>query len=135
MADSVTSQVLVNGARNLVAKFTNESDGTGETGVKKLDATSATYAVNGQPPGIHWAVWYIEYDIKSMGLRILWDATSATDMLVLGGFGTQDYKRFGGLYTPAVTGATGSILFTTVSAAIGSSYTVIFHMKKNVPTS
>ena len=33
MADAVTSQTLVDGPRDLVMKFTNLSDGTGESAV------------------------------------------------------------------------------------------------------
>lgn len=139
MADTVTSQVLLNGPRDLVMKFTNESDSTGESGVTKVDATSTLYAntVQGNVvvPGVHLKVTKVVYDIKGMGLRILWDATADTDMLVLGGYGTMDFKDIGGLQNPNNTGATGSILFTTVGAASGSSYSVILYMTKGVPQS
>jgi hypothetical protein len=36
MADAVTSQTLADGQRTAVFKFTNISDGTGESGVTKL---------------------------------------------------------------------------------------------------
>lgn len=132
MADTVTSQTIINGSRNLVMKFTNVSDGTGENAVKKVDAQSATFAVNGVVPGIHLTIVKVEYDIKAMGLRIQWDATSATDALALGGFGTDDFEEFGGLTNPNNAGATGSILFTTTGAMQNSSYSVTLFMRKNV---
>ena len=40
MPNVLSSQILENGPRFIVAKYTNVSDGTAETGVTKLDATS-----------------------------------------------------------------------------------------------
>mgnify|MGYP003313126533 CR=1 FL=1 len=39
MADTVTSQTIVNGPSKLIMKFTNTSDGTGESAVKKVDVS------------------------------------------------------------------------------------------------
>lgn len=132
MADTVTSQTIANGPRNLIMKFTNESDGTGESGVTKVDATSSTFAVNGTVPGIHLKVARIIYAVNNGAVRLLWDATTDTDMVILSGFGTMDYTFEGGLPNPNNTGATGSILFTTVGFVSGSSYTITLEMTKNV---
>jgi len=40
MADAVTSQVVFDGTRTAVMKFTNISDGTGETAVLKVDVSA-----------------------------------------------------------------------------------------------
>ena len=40
MADAVTSQTIQDGARKAVLKFTNASDGTGESAVKKVDVSA-----------------------------------------------------------------------------------------------
>jgi hypothetical protein len=40
MADSVTSQTIMDGSKTVVMKFTNVSDGTGETAVVKADASA-----------------------------------------------------------------------------------------------
>lgn len=145
MADTVTSQLLENGMRLAVWKFTNLSDGTGETGVTKVDATaSGSMGVvrQGQTfyPGVHLKIVEIKYSVFSMGLRIQWHATSNVDCLVLQA--TDHWKildermGFGGLYVPTgTTGATGSIDFTTVGAATGSGYTIIMTLTKGVPQS
>ena len=140
MADVVTSQILINGPRHLAYRFTNESDGTGEAGVLKVDATSNTngvfYAGNNYPPGLHLKIVKVRYDIRGMGLRIQWVATAAADALVLGGFGTLDFLDTGGIQNPgtaALPGSTGSIQFTTVGAAAGNSYFVELLMTKGVP--
>jgi len=136
MADTVTTQVLVNNARNLIIKFTNESDGTGESGVTKVDATSATYANMGVAPGIHLKVMRVQYDVNNGAVRMRWDASTDVDMLILGqGVGNHDYTFMGGLTVPVVAGATGSILFTTVGFVSGSSYSITLEMIKGVPQS
>ena len=40
MADAVTTQVLQDGERQYIAKFTNISDGTGESKVTKIDVST-----------------------------------------------------------------------------------------------
>jgi hypothetical protein len=128
MADAVTSQTINNGPRNLIMKFTNESDGTGETGVKKVDAASATFGA----PGIHLTIARITYVVQGGSLRVQWDASSATDIVILEYAGVMDQTFFSGFPNPAAAGATGSILFTTVGFTSGSSYTVTLEMIKNI---
>ena len=156
MADTVTSQTLENGNRRLVMKFTNYSDGTGETGVTKVNAASANgVVIAGQTyyPGTNLKIVGITYDIHGGGLRIQWHATSNVDIVVLGGFGQRQFldRRggFQGLVNTLATGATGSIDFTTVEfgapfaggsgppAYSGgySGYTVILEMIKGLPQS
>ena len=117
-------------------RFTNVSDGTGEAGVVKVNAASAhSILVQGNViyPATHLKVREIEYDTKGMGLRLQWDATTPVDMLVLGGFGTMKFDRFGGLPNPLAAGATGNILFTTIGAAANATYSVVLRMTKGVP--
>jgi hypothetical protein len=40
MADAVTSQTFIDGPKTVVMKFTNISDGTGESGVTKVDVSA-----------------------------------------------------------------------------------------------
>ena len=48
MADAVTSQTLIDGERTAVLKFTNISDGTGESAVKKVDVSALSSSGNKQ---------------------------------------------------------------------------------------
>jgi hypothetical protein len=127
MADTVTSQTIVNGSRNLIRKFTNESDGTGETAVTKVDATSATFGT----PGTSLKIMRAIFAVSGGAVRVLWDASSDTDALILAGVGTLDYTFFGGLVNPSNTGATGTIQFTTVGFVAGSSYDITLEMAKS----
>lgn len=145
MADAVASQLTANGPRNWAYVFTNESDGTGETGVVKVDGSASGplgVSLYGQTfyPLANIKITEIEYDIKGMGLEIIWDATSSQIATVLGGFGKLNYRQFGGLAAVGatgalLTGATGKIKFTTVNAAAGSSYTVFLRGTKGIPQS
>lgn len=143
MVDLVTTTIYENGPRRAVIGFTNLSDGTGESAVVKVNATSSgslgfQSGAGGQLvyPGIHLVVVGIWYNVQSMKLRLLWDANTDTDFAILGG---QDHWRFldkrggfMGMKNPNNTGATGNILFTTVGANLNASYTVVLEMTKNM---
>lgn len=146
MADAVVSQLVANGRRNWGYVFTNESDGTGESGVTKVDGSASGplgVFLYGQTfyPLDHIKITEIEYDIKGMGLEIIWDASPTAQIAtVLGGFGKLHYRQFGGLAAVTstgalLTGATGKILFTTINAGAGSSYTVFMRGTKGIPSS
>lgn len=124
MADAVTSQVLLDGPRNLVMKFTNISDGTGESAVTKVAA--ATY-------GTDLRILKIHYSTFGMAVRILWDATADVPAFLVpqDGDGSFDFSSFGGIQNDAGTGVTGNIQFTTIGAASGDTYTIILEMAKS----
>ena len=42
MADAVATQTLFDGTKRVVQKFTNISDGSGESAVKKVDVSALT---------------------------------------------------------------------------------------------
>lgn len=123
--------MLENGPKNLVTRHTSLSDGTGESSVTKIDATSATYAYKGIAPGVYLGVKKIQYNVRNGGLRIQWDCTTDEDMIVLTGQDTLIFDPC--LRTPASAGATGSILFTTVGFVNNSGYSIILSMFKSVP--
>lgn len=141
MADLVTVQTLLNGPRHLVMRFTSVSDGTGESGVIKVNATTANgVVVQGQTiyPGTNLKVTRCRYNVYSMGLRIQWVASSNEDMLVLNGYDDLDFRDIGAIQNPGSTvlsGATGSIAFTTIGANLNATYSVILEMTKGVPQS
>ena len=126
MADAVTSQILVDGERNAVMKFTNISDGTGETAVLKVDVSTLA----GAPSSVK--ITHIEYDISGMQVAILWDATTDVPAIVLSqGQQRFDFSNAGGLINNAGAGVTGDILFTTIGASANDTYSIVLHMKKS----
>lgn len=126
MADTVTSQTLVDGPRNAVMHFTGISDGTGETAVLKVDVS----ALSGAPSKVR--IDRVVYMTVGMGVRILWDATTPVPALTLPADKTDhlDFKKVGGLQNPQATGWTGDIKFTTTGATAGDAYSVTLHMVK-----
>ena len=48
MADTVTSQTIQDGERVAIMKFTNVSDGTGESAVKKVDVSALASSSQGK---------------------------------------------------------------------------------------
>lgn len=141
MADVTTLNVIQNGYRNVVLRFTDLSDGTGLTNFKIYDATASgafgVTAPGGQKvfPGIHTTIVGLDYDVQDMKVRMLWEATSNVDALVLGN-APEDFNwtRFGGITVPpGLVGATGSLLITTVGQAANSTCSLIVYLRKNVP--
>jgi hypothetical protein len=127
LADAVASQILVDGARNCVMKFTNVSDGTGEAAVLKVDVS----ALSNAPARV--SIEGIQATTFGMGVDILWDATADVvvwhvpqDVDV-----DQDFTSFGGIPNNAGAGITGDIMFTTIGATAGDRYSIILKLKKD----
>lgn len=125
MADAVSSQTLIDNVRNVVMKFTNTSDGTGESAVKKVDVSELT----GAPSTVK--IKRIHYSVAGMVARLLWDATTDVTIVDLQGDGCLDCEAFGGLINNAGTGITGDIMLTTVGHTSGDSYSIILEMQKS----
>lgn len=132
MADTVATQILENGRNWLVLLLNNLSDGTGESGVKKYDVATASYAYGGVAPGASSALYEVEYDCKTMMARLLWEATPNQQLLNLSGFGRLYFRKYGGIKPPGGVAATGSILLTTVAHAANASYSITLKIRKNI---
>ena len=131
MADAVASQTLLDGERLFIAKFTNISDGTGETGVVKIDVSTLNpnafnLACNGVKINKIWSTTH------GMEVRILWDAT--TDVFAWqipqNSNYLMDFSSFGGLQNNGGAGVTGDVLFTTSDASSGDMYTIVIECIK-----
>jgi hypothetical protein len=132
MADAVTSQTIIDGERTAVMKFTNVSDGTGESAVTKVDVSALSTNRLGAPCASVQInkVWYVT---AGMGVNILFDATA--DVLAMGlpadSEGTLDFSSFTGIPNNAGSGKTGDIQFTTVGHTSGDTYMVVLELIKN----
>ena len=131
MADAVTSQTLIDGPQTAVMKFTNISDGTGESAVKKVDVSALSSSADGDTctGGVIEKMWW---QCIGMKVQILFDATTDVFCIELGEnqSGHHDYTSFGGLTNNAGSGVTGDIMFTTVGHTSADTYTVILYMRK-----
>lgn len=134
MADTVTTRIVANGARNLIVRYTNFSDATGESGVVKFDATSVANGYQGVAPGINVKVQWITWSVTgSAAVRIRWQATADEDAFIASYNNTIDFTPFGGLKPPPIAGITGSLKFTTSGFAAGSAYDILICYVKGVP--
>ena len=128
MADTVTSQTItdVSGAKT-VMKFTNKSDGTGESLVTKVDASALNHASDSTK--IARVIYSINTTDPKGSVEILFDGTTNASALFLSGQGTID------LHTPAIqiannaSSPTGDILFSTHNFVANDSYTVILEVR------
>jgi hypothetical protein len=131
MADAVTSQTILDGERLFIAKFTNISDGTGETGVIKIDVSALNpnvfgLACNGVKINKIWATTH------GMEVRILFDATADAFawMIPQNTNYLMDFSMFGGIPSNAGAGVTGDVLFTTLDASNGDMYSIVMECIK-----
>jgi hypothetical protein len=124
MADAVSSQTIIDGVRNVVMKFTNTSDGTGESAVTKVDVS----ALQSAPAKVR--IDRIHYSVAGMVVRLLWDADTDVTIVDLQGDGCLDATCFGGLPNNGGAGVTGDIKLTTVGHSASDSYTIILEMSK-----
>ena len=131
MADAVTSQTLIDGGKQVVMKFTNVSDGSGESAVKKVNVSALESSVDGDAcTGV--VIERIWWQCIGMKVQILWDATTDAFCIERGEnqSGSHDYTVFGGLTNNAGSGKTGDIQFTTIGHTSADTYTIILYMRK-----
>tara|TARA_R100000329_G_scaffold151319_1_gene146976 strand:- start:1050 stop:1454 length:405 start_codon:yes stop_codon:yes gene_type:complete len=131
MADAVTTQTIIDGPQNAVMKFTNVSDGTGESAVTKVDVSALSASADGDTcTGV--VIERLWWQCIGMKVQILFDASSDQFCIELGEnqSGNHDYTIFGGLTNNAGSGKTGDINFTTIGASSADTYTVIMYLRK-----
>ena len=76
MADAVTSQTIEDGGKNLVMKFTNISDGTGESAVAKIDVSAVDTEPSTGAACSRVTLQRIWFSNIGMGFKLHWKATS-----------------------------------------------------------
>ena len=132
MADTVTSQTIQDDNRKAVLKFTNISDGSGESAVTKIDV-SALQANSKGDSCTEVAISKIWWQCVGMGVQLLNDATSDTLIIALSpdSNGMHDCTPFSGIPNNAGSGKTGDVQFTTIGASSGDTYTVILEVIKS----
>jgi len=130
MADAVATQILFQGDKQVIMKFTNASDGTGETNVTKVDVSTLTPYQ--QKPCVAVQIDKVYAMTHGMELRMLWGASTNVTIMSIPQQVAQtfDFNEFGGLDNNAGAGKTGNILFTTLDASAGDFYTIILVMRK-----
>ena len=139
MADVVTSQTLVDttGTKN-VMKFTNISDGSGETLVTKMDASALNFMTEDAERVLAKIYWSVNTTNGKSGVEILWagsgDSAANATIGFFSGAGYHDYYTAGNSIPnnatlTANTSPAGDILLSTKGFVAGDNYTVIIEVR------
>lgn len=127
MADSVNTLVLYNDPKRLIVKLLNRSDGTGESGVVKVDKSTYT-GPNGKEPS-HFLVDRIIYDVSGMEALVWVDGTPDINLFRCVGQANSDFTEFGGISTKVQAGP-GDILVSTNAHSSGDVYDITLFLRK-----
>ena len=110
MAAAATQQIIANGPRNLVLKYTIAGT-TGDLTASKLvdiSALDSGLGVNGL------TLMSAQWGLTGFSAKLAWDATTDVDLIEIpAGSDSQDFSKFGGIKNNAGTGVTGDIMLTT----------------------
>ena len=130
MADAVTTQTIADTSGvKYVIKMTNISDGTGETLVKKVDASELTFMSEDGNRKIA-RLWYsVNTSNPKSAVEIVWDGATNSTAVMLGGNGYLDLRTAGNEITNDATTPTGDVLLSTKNFAIGDNYTIIVEFR------
>ena len=139
MADVVTSQTIADtvGVKT-VMKFTNISDGSGETLVTKMDASALNFMSENDERVLAKIYWAVNTTNGKSGVELLWagSGTSSTNATIafLSGRGFHDYFTAGNSIPnnatlTANTSPAGDILISTKGFVAGDNYTIILEVR------
>lgn len=128
MADTVDTLTVFRGTRRQAYRFTNVSDGTGESAVIKVDISTLVGPDGTAPTAV--AVEEILWNMQGFtSVRLFWDHTTDDEIAVLSGNGYKNLVKVGGLMDPRSTGGTGDVLLTTAGAVSGAVYDITLVLK------
>lgn len=124
MANALTTQVLVDGPRNVVVKIDGFIDTADLTATDVADpATLAFVDANNQQRAAQLRIDRIIYTIdEGLAVTLWWDATTDVRIVDLVKAGHQELHNFGGYVNNAGAGKTGKIQLTTEGWSTGKIY-------------
>ena len=130
MADTVTSQTIADTSGvKFVTKLTNFSDGTGESLVKKEDASTTTFMTTDGNRKIS-KIWFsVNTSNSKAGVELLWDGATNATALFLSGQGHFDFRPSGNEISNNAVTPTGDVLLSTKSFLNGDNYTLIIEFR------
>ena len=130
MADTVTTQTIADTSGvKFVAKLTNFSDGTGETLVKKIDASELTFMSEDGNRTIARVYYSVNVSDSKSGVELIWDGTTQSTALFLSGNGFMDFRTDGNSIPNSAGTPTGDVLLSTKNFASGDNYTIIVEFR------
>ena len=136
MADVVTSQTIVDtSGTKTVMKFTNMSDGSGETLVTKMDASALTFMTEDGTKSLAKIWWAINTTNGKSGVELLWAGTTNSTIGFFSGTGHHDYYTAGNAIPnnatlTANTAPAGDVLVSTKGFVAGDNYTLVIEVRQ-----
>lgn len=128
MAIAATSQLLYDGNRNVVMRFTGISDGyDGETNVVKVDASELTPA----PKSLK--IMEMSWTVSGGIVQLLWNADAPVPFANLTLVNNVDFDSIKGMVNGGGDTANGDILLSTLGFEAGSMYSLTLNMVKKYP--
>ena len=130
MADIVTTQVLsdTSGVK-YVAKMTNISDGSGESLVKKIDASTTTFMTADGNRKIAKIWWSVNTTKANASVELVWDGDTNATAILLNGQGYWDLRTAGNEIVNNATTPTGDVLLSTRDFVVGDNYTILVEFR------
>ena len=126
MADTVSTQTLTDTTGvKFAVKMTNFSDGTGETLVKKVDASATTFMTEDGNRKISKIFYSINTANPKSAVELIWDGETNATAVLLSGQGFWDLRADGNEITNNATTPTGDVLLSTKNFANGDNYTIL----------
>jgi len=128
MANTISTQVILDSTRNTIIKITIAGDGSGDE--SNTIIFNASDYIGGNTSN---KIWRIEYSLNNFDADLLWDADTNVPIITLSKNYEQDvcYEFVGGLVNNAGTGKTGDILMST-DGMVGTPTTghIVLYIKK-----
>ena len=126
MADTVSTQTLTDTTGvKFAVKMTNFSDGTGETLVKKVDASATTFMTEDGNRKISKIFYSINTANPKSAVELIWDGETNATAVTLSGQGFWDLRADGNEIVNNATTPTGDVLLSTKNFANGDNYTIL----------
>ena len=126
MADTVSSLTIADTSGvKFTTKLTNFSDGTGETLVKKVDASELTFMTEDGNRKISKLYYSINTSDSKSAVELIWDGETNATAVLLSGQGFFDLRADGNEITNNSTTPTDDVLLSTKNFANGDNYTII----------
>ena len=139
MADVVTTQTIADTSGvKTVMKFTNISDGSGETLVTKMDASALNFMTENDERVLAKIYWAVNTTNGKSGVELLWagSGTSSANATIgfFSGTGFHDYFTAGNSIPNNATltdntSPAGDILLSTKGFVSGDNYTIILEVR------
>ena len=130
MADTVSTQTISDTAGvKYVVRLTNISDGSGETLIKKVDASELTFMSEDGERSVARVYYSINTSDSKSGVEIIWDGATNATALFLSGQGTIDLRTDGNSFKNNATTPTGDVLLSTRNFAVGDNYSIIVEFR------